>query len=206
MKINTTPKTCTNNRASVGEFDWQEIRDTFSSKPYLSTREIVFFAHSDSVMNSCIELLDSKNLVFNNFNSFNSAIRIGVANTADIIVLVDNFASASNANLTKLMRSRSPGELQVITWNNSSAKELVLSIQNALSSIDQIETKQLVVEQIVESRTPSLRPKHNELIRNEMMLSEKDLRDLLEKELEGHKKFDPEIILAKAIQVIKELK
>ena len=83
---------------------------------------------------------------------------------------------------------------------------MVLSIQNALSSIDQIETKQLVVEQIVESRTPSLRPKHNELVRNESMLSEKDLRDLLEKELEDHKKFEPEIILSKAIQVIKELK
>jgi hypothetical protein len=205
MKINTTPKTCTNNRASVGEFDWQEIRDTFSSKPYLSTRQIVFFAHSDSVMNSCIKLLDSKNLVFNNFNSFNSAIRIGVAKTADIIVLVDNFASASNANLTKLMRSRSSSELQVITWNNSPAKELVLSIQDALSSIDQLETKKLVIEQIVESRTPSTHPKQSELIRNESMLSEKDLRDLLEKELEDHKKSEPDSILAKAIQVIKEL-
>ena len=205
MKINTTPKTCTNNRTSVGEFDWQEIRHTTFSKPYLFTRQIVFFAHSDSVMNSCIKLLDSKNLVFNNFNSFNSAIRIGVANTADIIVLVDNFASASNANLTKLMRSRSSSELQVITWNNSPAKELVLSIQDALSSIDQLETKKLVIEQIVESRTPSTLPKQSELIRNESMLSEKDLRDLLEKELEDHKKSEPDSILAKAIQVIKEL-
>jgi hypothetical protein len=38
------------------------------------------------------------------------------------------------------------------------------------------------------------------------VLSERDLRKLLVKELDDHRNHEPEKILAKAIQVIKELK
>ena len=77
-------------------------------------------------------LLKSNNLIFRTFNSFNSALRIGVDKTADVIVITDEFAAASNSNFTKLLKNRTCQELQVITWNNSSVKELVSCIQNSI--------------------------------------------------------------------------
>ena len=203
------PLSCTSsNRYIANELNWKEIEKSLSAKLHLFTREIVFFAHSDSVMQDCSKLLKSNNLIFRTFNSFNSALRIGVDRTADVIVITDEFDAASNSNFTKLLKNRACQELQVITWNNSSVKELVSCIQNSIASINQIENKKLVIDRIVESRASSNRQKQNEgiITENKSILSEKDFRNILKKELDDSVNDDPEKILAKAIQVIKELK
>tara|TARA_Y200000002_G_scaffold377722_1_gene383828 strand:+ start:574 stop:1194 length:621 start_codon:yes stop_codon:yes gene_type:complete len=206
MKKNTPLTSLSNNRSFIDEVNWEEIENNLSVKTYLFIRDIIFFAHSDSVMKECFRLLDSENLIFKTYDNFNTALRVGIANTADIIVLVDDFASASNANFTKLIQTRSSHDLHVITWNNSSIKELVLSIKNALASINQIETKELIVEKIISTRSSANQSEQNEFVTDESMLSERDLRKLLVKELDDNRNLEPEKILAKAIQVIKELK
>ena len=206
MNKNTPLTNVSNNRSLINDINWDEIETNLSAKTYLFTRDIIFFAHSDSVMKECFRLLDSENLIFKTYDNFNTALRVGIANTADIIILVDDFASASNANFTKLIRTRSSHDLHVITWNNSSIKELVLSIKNALASINQIETKELIVEKIISTRTSANQSEQNEFVTDESMLSERDLRKLLVKELDDNRNLEPEKILAKAIQVIKELK
>ena len=206
MNKNIPSKSTFNDRPLMNQFNWEEIESNLSANPCLFTRDIIFFAHSDSIMKDCIKLLDSENLLFKTYNSFNAALRIGVANTADIIVLVDDFAEASNANFTKLIQSRSSHDLHVITCTNSSINELVLSIKNALASINQIETRDLIVENIISSRSPAYATDQDELVTTKSTLSEKDLRKLLVKELDDNRNHAPETILAKAIQVIKELK
>ena len=69
-----------------------------------------------------------------------------------------------------------------------------------------METKKLVIEKIVESRASSNRLKHGELIQNKLPISENYFRNLLHKKLDDNLKDEPEMILAKAISVIKELK
>ena len=206
MNKNTPLSSVSNDRAIAGEVNWKEIRKNLSAIPCLYTREIVFLAHSDRTMQNCLKLLESKNLAARTFNNFNAALRIGIAKTADINVIADEFAAASNTNFTKLLRLRASQDLQVITWNNSSIDELVLSIQNSISSINRMETKKLVIEKIVESRASSNRLKHGELIQNKLPISENDFRNLLHKKLDDNLKDEPEMILAKAISVIKELK
>ena len=206
MNKNIPSKSTFNNRALMNQVNWEEIESNLTANPYLSTRDIIFFASSDSIMKDCIKLLDSENLLFKTYNSFNAALRIGVANTADIIVLVDDFAEASNANFTKLIQSRSSHDLHIITCTNSSINELILSIKNALASINQIETRDLIVENIISSRSPAYATDQDELVTTKSTLSEKDLRKLLVKELDDNRNHAPETILAKAIQVIKELK
>ena len=205
MKKNTPLTSFSNNRSFIDEVNWEEIENNLSVKTHLLTRDIIFFAHSDSVMKECLRLLDSDNLILKTYDNFNAALRVGIANTADIIVLVDDFASASNANFTKLIQTRSSHDLHVITWNNSPIKELVLSIKNALASINQIETKELIVEKIISTRSSAIQSEKNEFVTDESMLSERDLRRLLAKELDDNRNLAPEKILAKAIQVIKEL-
>ncbi len=193
------------NRSFDKEMNWDEIEEKLSVKSYLFTREIGFFAHSDTVMKDCLKLLDSKNLIFKNFNNFSTAIRSGIAQTADVLVLVDKFASASHSNFAKLVQNRTSNELQVIIWRDSSIEDLVFSIKKALSSINQIETQKMVVEKIVRSRTLLHQSKPIKLGSDSPILSEKDFRNLLVKELNKTENHAPETILAKAIQVIKEL-
>ena len=205
MKKNTPLTSFSINRSFIDEVNWEKIENNLSVKTHLLTRDIIFFAHSDSVMKECLRLLDSDNLILKTYDNFNAALRVGIANTADIIVLVDDFTSASNANFTKLIQTRSFHDLHVITWNNSPTKELVLSIKNALASINQIETKELIVEKIISTRSSAIQSEKNEFVTDESMLSERDLRRLLAKELDDNRNLAPEKILAKAIQVIKEL-
>jgi hypothetical protein len=206
MNKNTPLSTLSNDRSLFSNVNWEEIENNLSAKTYLFTRDIIFFAHSDSVMKQCFKLLNSENLIFKTYANFNTALRVGIANTADIVVLVDDFASASNANFTKLIQNRSPHDLHVITWNNSPIKELVLSINNALASINQIKTKELIVEKIITTRSSANQSMQNEFVTDGSILSERDLRKLLVTELNDNRNHAPEKILAKAIQVIKELK
>jgi hypothetical protein len=207
MNKNTPLTSVSNDRSLISDINWEEIETNLSAKTYLFTRDIIFFAHSDSVMKKCFKLLNSENLIFKIYTNFNTALRVGIANTADIIVLIDDFASASNANFAKLIQTRSSHDLHVITWNNSSIKELVLSIKDAIASINQIKTKDLIVEKIISTRSSANQSEQNKFVTDEStVLSERDLRKLLVKELDDHRNHEPEKILAKAIQVIKELK
>jgi hypothetical protein len=83
---------------------------------------------------------------------------------------------------------------------------LVLSINNALASINQIKTKELIVEKIITTRSSANQSMQNEFVTDGSILSERDLRKLLVTELNDNRNHAPEKILAKAIQVIKELK
>ena len=207
MNKNTPLTNVSNDRSLINDVNWEEIENNLSAKTSLFTRDIIFFAHSDSVMNECFKFLNSENLIFKTYANFNTALRVGIANTADIIVLVDDFASASNENFAKLIQTRSSHDLHVITWNNSPIKELVLSIDNALTSINQTKTKELIVEKIISTRSFANQSEQNEFVTDEStILSERDLRKLLIKELDNNRKDAPEKILAKAIQVIKEFK
>ena len=183
------------------QINWRKIKQSFSSKTYLHVREIIFFAHSDEVMQQCQSELDSPNLVFRNHYSFFSALRDSTLLSADIFVLTDSFASASREDFSKLLRQRTHQDLQVIIWDESPIEKLFSTIKKSLAELNQTETKNMVVEEILQSRM--------ELDLNQKekpSLSEEDFRELLNRELIDSDKNAPETILAKAIDIIKAVK
>jgi hypothetical protein len=183
------------------QINWRKIKQSFSSKTYLHVREIIFFAHSDEVMKQCQSEFDSPNLVFQNHYSFRSALRDSTLLTSDIFILINSFASASRENFSKLLKQRTSKDLQVIIWDESPIEKLFSTIRKSLAALNQSETKNMVVEEILQSRM--------ELDLNQKekpSLSEEDFRELLNRELSDTDKHAPESILAKAIDIIKAVK
>ena len=193
------------NRSTVGEVNWEQIEESISSNSFLFEREIVFFSHSEEVMNECSIEFNSSNITFKTYTDFNNALRRGIPVTADIVVLVDSFASASRANFAKLLQKRTTRNLQVIISDNYSVDELVGAIQERLEKLNQLETRGVVVENIIQSRIEPEPSKQKEQSGSARIMEEKDFRDLLNRELSGTENSAPETILAKAIEVIKEI-
>lgn len=193
------------NRSIVGEVNWEQIEENISSNSFLFEREIVFFSHSEEVMNECSIEFNSSNITFKTYTDFNNALRRGIPVTADIVVLVDSFASASRANFAKLLQKRTTRNLQVIISDNYSVDELVGAIQERLEKLNQLETRGVVVENIIQSRIEPEPSEQKEQSGSARIMAEKDFRDLLNRELSGTENSPPETILAKAIEVIKEI-
>ena len=193
------------NRSIVGEVNWEQIEESISSNSFLFEREIVFFSHSEEVMNECSIEFNSSNITFKTYTDFNNALRRGIPVTADIVVLVDSFASASRANFAKLLQKRTTRNLQVIISDNYSVDELVGAIQERLEKLNQLETRGVVVENIIQSRIEPEPNEQKEQSGSARIMAEKDFRDLLNRELSGTENSAPETILAKAIEVIKEI-
>jgi hypothetical protein len=193
------------NRSIVGEVNWEQIEENISSNSFLFEREIVFFSHSEEVMNECSIEFNSSNITFKTYTDFNNALRRGIPVTADIVVLVDSFASASRANFAKLLQKRTTRNLQVIISDNYSIDELVGAIQERLEKLNQLETRGVVVENIIQSRIEPIPNEQKEQSGSARIMAEKDFRDLLNRELSGTENSAPETILAKAIEVIKEI-
>ena len=193
------------NRSIVGEVNWEQIEESISSNSFLFEREIVFFSHSEEVMNECSIEFNSSNITFKTYTDFNNALRRGIPVTADIVVLVDSFASASRANFAKLLQKRTTRNLQVIISDNYSVDELVGAIQERLEKLNQLETRGVVVENIIQSRIEPGPNEQKEQSGSARIMAEKDFRDLLNRELSGTENSAPETILAKAIEVIKEI-
>ena len=206
MKNSDTLNQVTHSRSVVGNVNWKQIEKKFSANTNLFTREIVFFASTDEVMNKCLQVFKAPNFTFKCFDNFNLALRSGLAISADIVVLVDNFASASRANFTKLLESRKMKGLEVITLDNSDIDKLIVAIQESLSKLNQIETKEIVVENIIQSRSESHLSEPHQDTASKKIMNENDFRDLLNRELSVTKNCAPENILASAIKVIKGIK
>jgi hypothetical protein len=206
MKNSDTLNQDTYNRSVVGDVNWTQIEKKFSANTHLFTREIVFFASTDEVLNKCLQAFNAPNFTFKSFNNFNLALRSGFATSADIVVLVDSFASASRANFTKLLESRKRKGLEVITLDNSDNDKLITAIQESLSRLNQIETKEIVVENIIQSRSKSNLSESQDSTATNKIMNENDFRDLLNRELSDNNNCAPENILASAIEVIKGIK
>jgi len=195
----------TYNRSSVGKVNWEQIEENISSRSFLFEREIAFFSRSEKIMNECSIEFNSPYITFKTYTDFNSALRGGASITAEIIVLADSFASASRANFAKLLQKRTTRNLQLIIIDNYSVDNLVSVIEERLAKLNQIQTRGVVVENIIQSRIepePSEQKEHSDPDR---IMDEKDFRDLLNRELSGTENFAPETMLAKAIEVIKEI-
>jgi hypothetical protein len=205
MKNPKTLNPDSQHRPIVGGFNWEEIEEKFSTNSFLFEREIVFFSHSEDVVDQCTVDFNSSNLTFKVYSDFNSALKEGVSITADIVVLLDSFASASRANFAKLLQKRTTRNIQVIILDNYSIAELVVAIQESLSKLNQVETRGLVVDKIIKSRIAPEVSEQKNSTRLEKIMDETDFRDLLNRELSGTDNFAPEKILEKAIEVIKKI-
>ncbi|MDG0965636.1 MAG: hypothetical protein P8P49_01920 [Opitutales bacterium] len=206
MKNSNTLNQVSYNRSVVGNVNWKQIEKKISKDAHLFTREIVFFANNSEMMNQCLDAFKASNLIFKCFDNFNLALRSGLAVNADVVVLVDSFASASRANFTKLLESKRMNGLEVIISDNSTVEKLIIAIRESLSKLNQIETQRIVVENIIQSRSNSNANGSQEDSAKNKIMNEKDFRELLNRELATTTNFAPETILASAIEVIKRIK
>ena len=205
-KSNQEPKVATN-RTFVGKFNWNEIEDSLHTRKLYFPRNIAFVANTPLFMYACEKSFGLDDLQFRNFTNFESMLSIGADRTADIVVLIDQFASASRKNFAKLLRQRSHEHLQVIIWDGSSVDQLMTSIQKSLSLIDQTYANDFVVDKIIESRrTSSEQVSQANSSTTTTIMAENEFRNLLNRELKGNLSQSPEDVLAKAIEIIKKLK
>lgn len=207
MNISNQESKIATNRSFVGKFNWNEIEESLHNRKHCFPRTLVFIASTPATMYACEKSFGSKDLQFRNFTNFESMLKIGADRTSDIVVLIDQFASASRENFAKLLRKKSPEHVQIIIWDESSIDHLITSIKSSLSHIDQNNTKELVVEKIIDSRrTFSKQLPLSDSPRTTPMMGEDELRNHLNRELKGNLSHSPEKVLAKSIEIIKELK
>jgi hypothetical protein len=72
--------------------------------------------------------------------------------------------------------------------------------------LNQVETREIVVENIIQSRSESNISEPQEDTASNNIMNENDFRDLLNRELSDSRNCAPENILASAIKVIKRIK
>jgi len=205
-KSNQETKIATN-RSFVGKFNWNEIEEGLHSRKLFFPRNIAFVANTSLIMDACEKSIGLEDLQFRNFTNFASMLKSGADRTSDIVVLIGQFASASKENFAKLLRQRSHEHIQVIIWDGTSVDHLIISIQKSLSLIDQTNTNDFVVEKIIESsRTSSEQVPQANSSPTSPMMAEDDFRNHLNRELKGNLSHSPEEVLAKAIEIIKDLK
>ena len=72
MKNPKTLNPDSQHRPIVGGFNWEEIEEKFSTNSFLFEREIVFFSHSEDVVDleRACEIIDMAISAYPNFNLF----------------------------------------------------------------------------------------------------------------------------------------
>ena len=128
---------------------------------------------------------------------------MGADRTASLFVLPESFPNASRASFSKLLSQRSENQIRVIIHDNSPIEILVDTIKDSLEKIYQTESREFVINRIVRLNSLSAKNSAEHEVPDS---SEIDLKEFLNKELMQEPDQSPDQILAKAIQVIKEIK
>jgi DNA-binding NtrC family response regulator len=164
---------------------------------------IAFIESNGRTREKCEQNLSIENVFFKSFSSFEAALNMGADRSASIFVLPESFPNASRASFSKLLSQRSQNQIRVIIHDNSSIEILIDSIKDSLHKVYQTESREFVINSIVRLNSLSAKNSAEQRMQDS---SEIDLKEFLNKELIQSPDQSPDQILAKAIQVIKEIK
>ncbi len=191
---------------NFGNVNWNKIEDNLNYETRSSVRNVVFISKSESHMSDCEKSINLKNLRFYSFDDLHDALRMGVHQFADIIVLIDEFFSASHDNFAKLIRKRSKRDaIEVIILTKSNTEKLTDSISESLGRINRRNSKKIIVTEICNSQLRNRQISNHPNLKRFPNSDENEFRDLLSEKLSSISSESPDKILKEAIKVIKDL-
>lgn len=201
-KSNHPPKVV-RSRIETEQLDVKRLKSEFSNSQLNRRTEVAFIESNRDIRKKCEKALSIENLVFKSFTSFEAVLNLGIDRSASLFILPESFPNASRSSFSKLLCQRSKNQIRVIIYDESPIEILVNSIKESLSEINQLESRKFVINRILKLNSQSAK---KPLKKGGQPPSEFELIEFLDKELLESPDQSPDQILAKAIQVIKDLK
>lgn len=198
---NPTPKVV-RPRIAIDQHNLSRLKHDFSNSQSSRQTIIAFIESNGKTREECEQILSIENVFFKSFPSFDAALSFGADRSASLFVLPESFPHASRASFSKLLSQRSQNQIRIIIHDNSPIEILIDTIKDSLNKIYQTESRKFVINSIV--RLNSLADKKS-AEQGMSDSSEIELKEFLNKELMQAPDQSPDQILAKAIQVIKEI-
>jgi len=199
---NPTPKVV-RPRIAIDQHNVSRLKHDFANSQSNRQTIIAFIESNGKTREKCEQTLSIENVFFKSFPSFEAALNLGADRTASLFVLPESFPNASRASFSKLLSQRSENQIRVIIHDNSPIEILIDTIKDSLEKIYQTESREFVINRIVRLNSHSAKNSAKHEVPDS---SEIDLKEFLNKELMQEPDQSPDQILAKAIQVIKEIK
>lgn len=190
-------------RIAIDQHNVNRLKLDFSISQSSRQTVIAFIESNGRTREKCEQTLSIENVFFKSFSSFEAALNMGADRSASIFVLPESFPNASRASFSKLLSQRSQNQIRVIIHDNSPIEILIDSIKDSLHKVYQTESREFVINSIVRLNSLSAKNSAEQRMQDS---SEIDLKEFLNKELIQSPDQSPDQILAKAIQVIKEIK
>lgn len=190
-------------RIAIDQHNLNRLKLDFSNSQSSRQTLIAFIESNGRTREKCEQTLSIENVFFKSFSSFEAALNLGADRSASIFVLPESFPNASRASFSKLLSQRSQNQIRVIIHDNSPIEILIDSIKDSLHKVYQTESREFVINSIVRLNSLSAKNSAEQRMQDS---SEIDLKEFLNKELIQSPDQSPDQILAKAIQVIKEIK
>jgi FixJ family two-component response regulator len=201
-KSNHPPKVV-RSRIETEQHDDKRLKSEFSNSHLNRRTEVAFIESNRDIRKKCENALSIKNLVFKSFPSFEAVLNLGIDRSASIFILPESFPNASRSSFSKLLCERSKNQIRVIIYDESPIEILVASIKESLDEIYHLDNRKFVINRILKLNSQSAK---KPLEKGGQKTSDVKLIEFLNKELLETPDQSPDQILAKAIQVIKNLK
>ena len=186
--------------------DFDTLEKEFRRSVKSNLLNISFFAKSDMAALACEKKLGSDSIQIYNFFSFQDALRTGFLSYVDIIVLADDFHESSHIKFEQLVQSRLKRRVEIISWDKIDFDKLIDSILNSIENIKKSKTSHFFVSRLVgyEGKKVFSSNRLEVTCKNEM--DETYFENLLQKEFSSIPSSQPEALLKKGIEIIKEFK
>jgi DNA-binding NtrC family response regulator len=188
---------------AIDQHNVNRLKHDFSNSQSSRQTVIAFIESNGKTREKCEQILSIENVFFKSFPSFEAALNFGADRSASLFVLPESFPNASRVSFSKLLSQRSQNQVRVIIHDNSPIEVLTDTIKDSLNKVYQTESRKFVINRIVKLNSITATNSADQGMPDS---SEIDLKEFLNKELMQAPDQSPDQILAKAIQVIKEIK
>ena len=186
--------------------DFDALKNEFRKNIKSNLLNVSFFAKSDETALACEKKLGSNSIRIYNFFSFQDALKTGFLSYADIIVLADDFYESSHIDFHKLVQVRLKRKVELISWDKIDFDKLIDSISTSIENIKKSQTSHFFASRLVrcERKKVFSSDRFEDISKSKM--DETYLENLLHKELSSIPSNQPEALLKRGIEIIKEFK
>ena len=155
---------------------------------------------------ACEKKLGSDSIQIYNFFSFQDALRTGFLSYVDIIVLADDFHESSHIKFEQLVQSRLKRRVEIISWDKIDFDKLIDSISNSIENIKKSKTSHFFASRLVDYEGKKVFSSDRLEVTCKNELDETYFENLLNKEFSSIPSSQPEALLKRGIEIIKEFK
>ena len=186
--------------------DFDALKNEFRKNIKSNLLNVSFFAKSDETALACEKKLGSNSIRIYNFFSFQDALKTGFLSYADIIVLADDFYESSHIDFHKLVQVRLKRKVELISWDKIDFDKLIDSISTSIENIKKSQTSHFFASRLVRCERKKVFSSDRFEDISKTKMDETYLENLLHKELSSIPSNQPEALLKRGIEIIKEFK